>query len=146
MSTQTPSSNESGPFTGTCHCGRISLTIPSKPAGKVNECRCTVCYKLGCEWGYFARGVVTITEKDGARRIPYTRTLEDLSSHKTGAKKPSIAFSHCSVCGTVTDWTGLAGTRREGDDQKMGVNMRIFGVIGEAENAAAEGVEREVSC
>lgn len=123
----------SGPFTGTCHCGRISITIPSKPA-MINECRCSVCYKYGAQWGYFILKTVIITESDGASRVRYIR--EDMGDHEG----VTLAFSHCSVCGTVTDWTGLPPSR-DGDDKKLGVNMRTFG----EDDKVTGGVRREVN-
>lgn len=51
-----------------------------------------------------------------------------------------MSFNHCSVCGTVTDWAGLP-PKRDGDDKKMGVNMRIFG----EDEKVIGGVRREVN-
>lgn len=114
------SADSSGPLTGTCHCGRITITIPSKPS-RINQCHCTVCYKLGALWGYFPKSSVTIVEKDGATRNQYFR--EDLPKEEIG-----ISFDSCTHCGTLTNWRGLE-EKIPGKDAKMGVNMRLFGEV-----------------
>lgn len=117
-SVETPSS---GPLTGTCHCGRISITIPSKPE-KINQCHCTVCYKLGALWGYFPKSSVTVVEKDGATRNRYFRS--DLGDERD----VTVSFDSCPHCGTLTNWSGLPD-KRPGEHAKMGVNMRLFGEV-----------------
>ncbi|KAK4211351.1 Mss4-like protein [Rhypophila decipiens] len=115
------SSTSDGPLTGSCHCGRISITIPSKPS-RINQCHCTVCYKLGALWGYFPKSSVTIIEKDGATRNKYLR--EDLAPEEF----ESISFDSCSVCGTLTNWS-RAPAKDTDEHAKMGVNMRVFGEV-----------------
>ncbi|KAM7184361.1 Mss4-like protein [Naviculisporaceae sp. PSN 640] len=114
------STDTTGPLTGTCHCGRIVITIPSKPA-KINQCHCTACYKLGALWGYFPKSSVTIVEKEGTTRNQYFR-------HDLPKEEISISFDSCSHCGTLTNWRGVE-EKRPGKDAKMGVNMRLFGEV-----------------
>lgn len=45
--------------TAKCHCGRVSLELPAPPR-KINECRCSVCYRYGALWGYYRRDEVNI--------------------------------------------------------------------------------------
>ncbi|KAG6361300.1 hypothetical protein INS49_009525 [Diaporthe citri] len=39
-------------LTAKCHCGRINVEIPSLPT-KINECRCSICYRYGAQWAYY---------------------------------------------------------------------------------------------
>ncbi|KAL1893590.1 hypothetical protein Sste5346_006421 [Sporothrix stenoceras] len=43
----------------TCHCGNVRITVPGPPEF-LNECLCTVCYKLGGVWAYYKTDQVTI--------------------------------------------------------------------------------------
>ncbi|KXX80779.1 hypothetical protein MMYC01_203949 [Madurella mycetomatis] len=118
-------------LTLTCHCGRISVRIPSKPTD-LNECRCTVCYKYGALWAYYPRGDVVVTASDKAAAVPYVRT-------DTGAgAQGSIEFMRCSVCGCVTHWLGL-GEQYTRPTSNMGVNARML------PEGEIEGMNREVS-
>jgi hypothetical protein len=104
-------------FTGRCHCGAVTLTIPAKPA-YINDCNCTLCSKLGVLWGYFDPTLVSIVGVTSAYR-------------RVDRKIPSISAHFCAVCGCTTHWAPLA-TRPA---NRMGVNMRLFATT------ASEGVE-----
>ncbi|KAI1822886.1 hypothetical protein F4861DRAFT_512656, partial [Xylaria intraflava] len=49
----------------TCHCRRITITLP-RPPKEINECRCSLCYKLGALWAYYPRDHVTVTTSSPA--------------------------------------------------------------------------------
>ncbi len=95
-------------FTGHCHCGAVTLTIPRAP-DYINECSCSLCRTLGARWGYFPPAEVTLTGDP----IAYVRTDID---------EAVLGTHHCGVCGTITHWAA-----REGYDfGRMGINMRLF--------------------
>ena len=109
-----------------CHCGRVTVELPSKPE-KLNECRCTVCYKYGAIWGYFPRNTVTVSTTDGAKVVPYVRADSD----------GGISFNRCSHCGCMTNWWG-EGKYAE-PTRKMGVNCRLL------PEKDIEGIPRKVN-
>ena len=93
---------------GGCHCGRVSITLYSKPEF-INLCDCTLCAKSGGAWGYFTSGEVEI---EGTTK-GYRRTDYD---------EPAVEMRFCPDCGTTTHW--VLTEHFEGD--RVGVNMRIF--------------------
>src|SRR4051794_304960 len=93
----------------TCHCGRIQITLPSRPT-ELNECHCTVCYKYGAMWAYFDPDTVDVTVADSATLEGYIRSDED--------GEGDISFNRCSHCGCMMTWRG-AGERA--GVKKMGV-------------------------
>ena len=44
---------------GSCHCGRVRITLPRKPAA-VTRCNCSLCTKTGFEGVYFPSGELHI--------------------------------------------------------------------------------------
>ncbi|KAK1835714.1 hypothetical protein QBC39DRAFT_378423 [Podospora conica] len=114
------------PLALTCHCGRVRVAIAAKPAF-VNECQCTVCYKLGAMWGYLERRQVDVTAADGATVQSYVRT--------DAGGDGDCAFNRCSHCGSLVSWRRVPGN--PGDEtERMGVNLRLLGPGG------LEGLER----
>ncbi len=103
------------PVVAKCHCGRVQITLPSKPT-KLNECQCTVCYKYGALWGYFTRGALTVTTAPDARLISYQRCDEYCQG--------DLSFNSCSHCGCMTHWWGEK--EWTGPEHKMGVNCRML--------------------
>ncbi|KAH6842433.1 glutathione-dependent formaldehyde-activating GFA [Chaetomium sp. MPI-CAGE-AT-0009] len=112
----------------TCHCGRVTLQLPSKPQ-QLNECHCTVCYKYGALWGYFKRSDVGITLNDGAVLEKYIRSDEGCQGR--------LSFNRCSKCGCVMAWFGEKDLATP--DSKMGVNCRM------SPYEVVEAIPREVS-
>ncbi|KAK1759127.1 hypothetical protein QBC47DRAFT_371094 [Echria macrotheca] len=114
-----------------CHCGRVTLTLPSLPP-YINECHCTVCYKYGVLWGYFPRRDVDIKMSDGATLQKYVRTDEGSDG--------DISFNRCSHCGCIVCWFGETVPKGGFDGpEKMGVNCRM------AAEGTLDGVELRVS-
>lgn len=93
------------PVVGTCHCGRVTVEVPTAPA-TVTFCNCSICRKLGTLWGYYAPADVRITG--------------ETATYRRGDK--TIDFHHCPVCGIATHWSPLPG--REGN--RMGINARLL--------------------
>jgi hypothetical protein len=126
-----PASSSSSPkITGTCHCGRVSLELPSKPT-EINECRCSICYRYGALWAYYPRNEVLVTAKEPGLKS-YLR--EDPESSK------DLGFYFCGHCGCLTHWWGEdADEQHGGESAGMGVNTRILG------EKDIEGIKREVS-
>ena len=123
-------------LTATCHCARISLTVPHQPT-KINECRCTVCYKLGAWWSYFPRAEVKITiTPDPSSNNPTSPTtflaseppvdseknVVGLQQYLRADSEGRLAFVSCAHCGALTHWWAVA----QGETPKMGVNSRLF--------------------
>ncbi|KAI0408236.1 Mss4-like protein [Xylaria palmicola] len=146
----------------TCHCGRIAITMPSPPKS-INECHCSVCYKLGALWAYYPRAQVAVTTSSpifpssslpassegrpvGVRHITRginTAVDEALDSYvrtDLPGGKSNITFYRCAHCGALTHHWG-ASTRRgeDGDGPITGVNCRLL------PEKEIEGVKRTVT-
>jgi hypothetical protein len=93
---------------GTCHCGRVRITLPRKPES-VSDCNCSLCSKTGFRGVYFDPADVSIEGEFDS----YVR--EDL-------KRPYLATRRCRTCGIVTHWTLLG----DGPHERIGVNARLF--------------------
>lgn len=93
---------------GTCHCGAISVTLPSPPEEAIS-CNCSICRRLGAVWAYYEFGTVRITGHP-------EHTQDYIQGDKT------LKMIRCSTCGCVTHWEPLdpeSGARH-------GVNLRNF--------------------
>lgn len=92
---------------GACHCGAVTLEV-SGPPDHLNQCNCTLCWKLGTLWGYYRTASVAV----GGTPVGYRRADK---------AEPTAAFNFCAHCGATTHWSLLdpAGGR-------VGVNMRLF--------------------
>ncbi|KAI1266483.1 Mss4-like protein [Xylariaceae sp. FL1019] len=140
-------------MTTQCHCGRIKIEIPSIPK-VLNDCRCTLCYKLGGLWAYYPRDTVHISNcspssplspmpQDDERREIKTANDEALRSY-TRADIPPGPEAHregplsgyrCAHCGALTHWW-----RQNNDESaKMGVNCRLL------TEGEIEGIEVEIN-
>jgi hypothetical protein len=95
-------------LTGTCHCGRASITIPRKPE-QVTQCNCSLCTKTGFRGVYFASPELVIEGEFDS----YIRT--DL-------KQAYLANHRCRTCGILTHWTLLSDPPHE----RVGINARLF--------------------
>lgn len=105
------------PLRFTCHCGGIRVAIAAKP-GFVNECQCSVCYKLGAIWGYLERRMVDVTTADDATTLQaYIRSDENGDG--------DVSFNRCSHCGSLVTWTRVPGKPEDGGE-KMGINCRML--------------------
>jgi hypothetical protein len=101
------------PLNASCHCGAVSVRIAHAPE-YLNECNCSLCDSHGVWWGYFDPAQVNVT---GETRI-YTRVDRD---------DPAVTLHFCGTCGCTTHWTLLpAFVEKIGEDNRMGVNMRLF--------------------
>lgn len=112
-----------------CHCGRVKIELPSPPK-IILQCHCTVCYKYGALWGYYARSevVVTVSATDnGLGVMNYTR--EDPNA------RGDTTFVRCGHCGCMTHWWP-AGYRAH--TEKMGINTRML------LESEIEGIERKI--
>jgi hypothetical protein len=107
---------EDGAITGTCHCGRVSITIPRKP-DEVTQCNCSLCAKTGFRGIYFGSDQIAIEGQFDS----YVRA--DL-------KQPYLANHRCKTCGIMTHWTPLGPPPHE----RVGVNARLI------DEALLEGV------
>ena len=104
-------------YSGSCHCGAITLTIPRQPEIIV-DCDCSWCMKTGVWWGYFTPAELTVAG--------------ETTTYANKNRDPAyIALHFCAVCGCTTHWTCLPIF----DQNKVGVNMKLF------EPAARSGVE-----
>lgn len=128
-----------GQTTARCHCGRISLDLPAPPQ-KINECRCSVCYRYGALWGYYhadqvnifvnivpapvpsetAASTTTSTASSGSSSGPSrgdNAIKEGLRSYVRSDSEGDIAFFFCGHCGCLTHWAatdkGRAFLRQE---------------------------------
>lgn len=149
-------------LTAKCHCGRISVEMPSLPV-KINECRCSICYRYGAQWAYYRHEdvniIVNIQASRSAPKGPLAQQEPLLPSQDSQEAKGlqnyvrsdadgNIGFYFCGHCGCLTHWSptekGTAWLKREkemkGADapwMKVGVNCRML-----APNLL-EGVEKK---
>ncbi|MFL6727919.1 MAG: GFA family protein [Sphingomicrobium sp.] len=97
-----------GGLVGTCHCGRVRITISREP-DSITQCNCSLCTKSGFQGIYFASDEVEI---EG-----------ELDSYVRADSNPAyIAQQRCRHCGIITHWTPLTDPRHE----RMGINARLF--------------------
>lgn len=138
-------------LTATCHCGRVNVEVPSLPT-KVNECRCSICYRYGAQWAYYRHEDVNVIVNINASRTgpkgPHAQQ-EPLKEHEgnQGDKglqyyvrddsEGHLGFYFCGNCGCLTHWApteqGLAWLEEQrkakGPDapwKKVGVNSRML--------------------
>jgi hypothetical protein len=97
---------ERNQLVGHCHCGRITITLPSKPES-CKVCNCTLCRRVGAVWAYYKVGIVHI---DGHP--------EHTEGYVQGDK--SLTTVRCKHCGIVIHWEPI------GEYESMGVNLRNF--------------------
>jgi hypothetical protein len=92
---------------GTCHCGKIRLTVPTRPDSLV-LCNCSICRRNGALWAFYDRADMTIS---------------GVPEHAVGYEfEPrTITTFHCRDCGCTTHWEPLQAGKT-----KFGVNMRNF--------------------
>ncbi|MEO7276989.1 MAG: GFA family protein [Sphingomicrobium sp.] len=103
-------------LTGSCHCGRVRITLPDKP-DQVTRCNCSICSKTGFEGVYYRSAGVTIQG--------------DFDDYVRADSNPAyIALHRCRHCGIATHWTPL----NEPPHDRIGINARLF------EPEALEGV------
>lgn len=138
-------------LTAKCHCGRVNIEIPSLPT-KINECRCSICYRYGAQWAYYhpddVNIVVNINASRSAPKEPAHQKQPPASGDedKTGMglqyyvrddMDGHLGFYFCGDCGCLTHWApteeGLAWLEEErktkGADaplKKLGVNSRML--------------------
>jgi hypothetical protein len=89
---------------GSCHCGRIQLTLREAPED-AGDCNCSLCRRIGGLWHHCHPGKVTV-EGEG---VPYRQgdcTLDNW---------------HCQTCGCTTHWTPVDPAY-----PRMAVNLRMF--------------------
>lgn len=148
-------------LTTTCHCGRISVEMPSPPL-MVNECRCSACYRYGAMWAYFPRDDVnvfvnipgpapgadgTVGARVAASPVHGEEERSGLRSYIREDRDGDgvIGFYFCGHCGCMTHWAltekGLALDRGEAAKKGLGtigVNCRML------PPRLLEGVERRM--
>lgn len=151
-------------LTATCHCGRISVEMPSHPT-KVNECQCTICYRYGALWSYFPQDDVNIyvniptpaSPSEGINKPQESTDSSQGADNHSGLRSyvrsdgdGPIGFFFCEHCGCMTHWAmtekGLANLREEAEKKgsdarkpQTGVNCRML------PPSLLEGVERRLS-
>jgi len=91
---------------GQCPCGGVRITAP--PPDYVNDCNCSLCFRLGPLWAYYRPAAVTISGATTA----FVRT--DIAAELT--------VHHCPTCGATTHWASLP----PGAIDRMPVNARLF--------------------
>lgn len=89
---------------GSCHCGRIKLTLRETPSD-VAECNCSLCRRTGGLWHHTHPANVTVTG-EGAGYVQ---------------GDCSLTTWHCPQCGNTTHWTAI-----DWQYERMGVNLRMF--------------------
>jgi len=92
-------------FVGTCHCGAVTIEVPSAPA-EVTSCNCSICRRLGTLWAYYAPADVRVT---GATAI-----------YRWGDQ--SLSLHHCATCACTTHWSPVDPDAVP----RMGINVRLL--------------------
>lgn len=93
------------PVEGTCHCGRVAISIDRAPT-ELTSCNCSICRRLGTLWAYYAPREV--------------RVMGLTATYRWGDK--TIDFHHCASCGCTTHWSPVD----ERDPERMGINARLL--------------------
>ena len=100
-------------MTGTCACGRVSLSIAERP-GFINDCNCSLCRKFGGAWSYLAPAAVVIEGETAT----FTRSDRLV---------PLVEIHFCPTCGVATHFAPTARVRASNPDADViGVNMRLM--------------------
>ena len=89
---------------GSCHCGRITLTLRETPPDR-GECNCSICRRTGGLWHHCSPDVVTV-EGEGV-------------AYRQG--DCALDLWHCQTCGCTTHWTPVDPAY-----PRMGINLRMF--------------------
>ncbi len=100
--------SETTSHVGKCHCGDVSVTIPTRPTD-LNVCNCSICSKNAGIWAYFDPADVVISGQTSG----YIR--RDM-------KTPFLTTHFCPQCGVLTHWSPLPNAHQN----RMGINMRLF--------------------
>jgi len=95
-------------YTGKCHCGNVTLTIP-RLTETTTSCNCSICHRYGALWGYLTCNEVQVDVGQFG-----------LGSYEHGDK--CISFKHCNQCGCVTHYTATEAW----DSDRLAVNYRMF--------------------
>lgn len=103
------------PVTGSCHCGKVRIEVPSAPEW-LASCNCSVCTKLGWLVAYYP--------DDGGVRIE-----GETARYIWGDKM--IALHHCPVCGAGTNWDSTGESYG-----RVGVNARLLDGFSVADGVA----------
>lgn len=99
----------------TCHCGAVSLTVPTAPEA-VTDCNCSICRRLGGLWAYYDPKAVEIRAAPDALDR-YERA--EVPGNPDG--KPVLALFRCATCGCTTHWRAF-----DESHPKMGINSRMM--------------------
>ena len=115
-------------ITTTCHCGRVTISIPRQPETLTN-CNCSICRRYGALWAYYRESEVKISYAPGATRT-YSRAPK------------TLRFVRCATCGCVSHWERIAD---QGRDDRIGINARNFDPeqIGPAKIRLLDGAKTE---
>ena len=89
---------------GSCHCGRIRLTLRDDPA-EASECNCSICRRTAGLWHYCAPELLSVEGKG----VAYRQGDEMIDTW------------HCGTCGCTTHWTAV-----DPEYRRIGVNLRMF--------------------
>jgi len=93
---------------GSCHCGRVRITIPRKP-DQVTHCNCSICTKTGFRGIYYPSAELEI---EG-----------ETDSYVRADSNPAyLSQQRCRHCGILTHWVPLSDPPHE----RMGVDARLF--------------------
>ncbi len=95
------------PVEATCHCGAVRIEVAAAPS-ELNDCRCSICRRMGTLWAYYGPDEVRITPPSGATDV-----------YMWGDKM--IGFHRCRVCGNVTHWAPV-----DRESPRMGINARLM--------------------
>ena len=93
---------------GTCHCGRVRITIPRLPDA-ITQCNCSLCTKTGFQGIYYPSDELAIQGETDT----YVRA---------DSNPAYIAQQRCRHCGIITHWTPLTDPPHE----RIGVNARLL--------------------
>lgn len=89
---------------GSCHCGRIRLTLRDEPT-EATQCNCSICRRTAGLWHYCAPDAVAVEGKG--------------ISYQQGDR--ALDLWHCQQCGCTTHWTAT-----DPGYGRMAVNLRMF--------------------
>jgi hypothetical protein len=93
---------------GACHCGAVSVTLPSMPE-TATSCNCSLCRRVCGLWASYSFGTVHIEGHP-------ENTVDYVCGDKT------LRNFRCKICGCSTHWEPIDGEL----GARHGVNLRNF--------------------
>ncbi|KAM0466319.1 hypothetical protein ACHAPV_001278 [Trichoderma viride] len=116
-------------YTGSCHCGALTVAVPSKPIDEnlegIIECNCSICERIGSLWIYRSAPNVILSGDEA-----------NIGKYEFGTHILYKAF--CKICGV-----GMTNNFKERTDEQIAALPEILGKMYKARHQS-RGVNARV--